>query len=102
VFVFSVGGGDAAKRRCESRRGAAAGPQRGAAIVGVVGRDGGYAQVADASVLVPTVNDATVTPHAEAFRRGVAPARVASEASGRDQVSRLAAVMDAARSAGLR
>ena len=41
----------------------------GAAIVGVVGRDGGYtAQVADACVIVPTVNADTVTPHSEAFQ----------------------------------
>ena len=41
----------------------------GATIVGVVGRDGGYtAQVADACVIVPTVNPDTVTPHAEAFQ----------------------------------
>ena len=41
----------------------------GATIVGIVGRDGGYtAQVADACVIVPTVNPDTVTPHAEAFQ----------------------------------
>ena len=35
----------------------------------MVGRDGGYtAQVADASVIVPTVNPETVTPQAEAFQ----------------------------------
>jgi D-sedoheptulose 7-phosphate isomerase len=37
--------------------------------VGIVGRDGGYtAQVADACVIVPTVNAAHVTPHTEAFQ----------------------------------
>jgi D-sedoheptulose 7-phosphate isomerase len=41
----------------------------GAKIMGVVGRDGGYtAQVADACVIVPTVNLANVTPHSEAFQ----------------------------------
>ena len=40
----------------------------GAKIVGVVGRDGGYtATVADACVVVPVVNAATITPHTEAF-----------------------------------
>jgi D-sedoheptulose 7-phosphate isomerase len=35
----------------------------------VVGRDGGYtAKVADACVIVPTVNPATVTPHTESFQ----------------------------------
>ncbi|HBA54793.1 MAG TPA: sugar isomerase, partial [Syntrophorhabdus aromaticivorans] len=38
-------------------------------ITGVVGRDGGYTgQVADACVIVPTVNAEAVTPHAEAFQ----------------------------------
>jgi D-sedoheptulose 7-phosphate isomerase len=41
----------------------------GARIVGVVGRDGGFtAKVADACVIVPTVNPETITPHAEAFQ----------------------------------
>jgi D-sedoheptulose 7-phosphate isomerase len=43
--------------------------QLGAQVVGVVGRDGGYtAQVADACVVIPTVNPDNVTPHAEAFQ----------------------------------
>ena len=41
----------------------------GAKITGVVGRDGGYtAQVADACVIIPTVNTETITPHSEAFQ----------------------------------
>lgn len=41
----------------------------GASIIGIVGRDGGFtAQVADAGVLIPTVNPVHVTPHAEAFQ----------------------------------
>jgi D-sedoheptulose 7-phosphate isomerase len=41
----------------------------GARIIGVVGRDGGYtAEVADACVVVPTVNPLHVTPHSEAFQ----------------------------------
>ena len=41
----------------------------GAKIAGVVGRDGGYtAQVADACVIIPSVNPMHVTPHAEAFQ----------------------------------
>lgn len=41
----------------------------GAKIIGVVGRDGGYtAAVADACVLIPTVNAAHITPHTEAFQ----------------------------------
>ncbi len=37
--------------------------------MGVVGRDGGYtAAVADACVVVPTVNPENVTAHTEAFQ----------------------------------
>ena len=40
----------------------------GARIAGIVGRTGGYtAQVADACVIVPTVNPDHVTPHTETF-----------------------------------
>lgn len=70
IFVFSVGGGNPEKnismnlvkaleyaRECEAK------------IFGVVGRDGGYtARVADACLIVPTVNPETVTPHTEAFQ----------------------------------
>jgi len=40
----------------------------GAKITGIVGRDGGYtAKVADACVIVPTVNPDHVTPHTESI-----------------------------------
>jgi D-sedoheptulose 7-phosphate isomerase len=70
VFVFSVGGGDAARNISANLVAALQlARERGAAIVGVVGRDGGYTRtVADACVLIPTVNEATITPHAEAFQ----------------------------------
>ena len=43
--------------------------ERGATVIGIVGKDGGYtAQVADAAIIVPTVNPATITPHSEAFQ----------------------------------
>ena len=43
--------------------------ERGSAILGIVGRDGGYtAQVADVAIVIPTVNPANVTPHTEAFQ----------------------------------
>ena len=42
---------------------------RGTRILGIVGRDGGYAKKAgDAVVVIPTVEDSRVTPHAEAFQ----------------------------------
>lgn len=70
VFVMSVGGGSIERnvspnlvRALEFAR------STGAAIVGIVGRDGGYtAQVADAAVIIPTVNAENVTPHSEAFQ----------------------------------
>lgn len=70
VFVFSVGGGSLEKNVSPNLvRALQHAREIGAAIVGVVGRDGGYtAQVADACVIVPTVNAEAVTPHSEAFQ----------------------------------
>ncbi len=70
VLVFSVGGGDLAKNVSANLvRALAFAKSAGAAIVGIVGRDGGYtATVADVCVIVPTVNAAAVTPHTEAFQ----------------------------------
>jgi len=70
LFVFSVGGGDSDKNISPNLVAALQyARQIGAQIIGVVGRDGGYtAQVADACVIVPTVNLQTVTPHTEAFQ----------------------------------
>jgi D-sedoheptulose 7-phosphate isomerase len=70
VFVFSVGGGDAersvSRNLVEALRHA---KSVGAAIFGVVGRDGGFtAKTADACVIVPSVNPDAVTPHTEAFQ----------------------------------
>src|SRR5437879_2890742 len=70
VLVFSVGGGSLDRnvspnvvRALEFAR------TQGATICGVVGRDGGYtAKVADACVIVPMVNPATITPHTESFQ----------------------------------
>lgn len=70
VMVFSVGGGSLEKNISPNLvRALAYAREVGARIVGIVGRDGGYtATVADACVIVPTVNPDTVTPHAEAFQ----------------------------------
>jgi D-sedoheptulose 7-phosphate isomerase len=70
VFVFSVGGGSLEKNISPNLvRALQHAREIGAVIVGVVGRDGGYtATVADACVVVPTVNPETVTPHSEAFQ----------------------------------
>jgi D-sedoheptulose 7-phosphate isomerase len=70
VFVFSVGGGSLERNVSPNLvRALHFARQTGSAILGVVGRDGGYtAQVADACVVVPTVNSEAVTPHSEAFQ----------------------------------
>jgi len=70
LFIFSVGGGDLERNISPNIvRALQHAKEIGAAICAVVGRDGGYAaQVADACVIVPTVNPATVTAHTEAFQ----------------------------------
>jgi D-sedoheptulose 7-phosphate isomerase len=70
LFVLSVGGGSLEKNISANLvRALQHARTVGASIVGVVGRDGGYtASVADACVIVPTVNPETITPHAEAFQ----------------------------------
>jgi D-sedoheptulose 7-phosphate isomerase len=70
VFIFSVGGGNLEKNISPNLVNALKyAKQVGSKITGVVGRDGGYtAQVADACVIVPTVNPENITPHSEAFQ----------------------------------
>jgi D-sedoheptulose 7-phosphate isomerase len=70
VMVFSVGGGNLEKNISTNIVEALKlAKSVGAKIVGVVGRDGGYAaQVADACVIVPVINPDTVTPQTEAFQ----------------------------------
>src|SRR6516162_10019789 len=70
ILVFSVGGGDLERNVSPNLvRAVQHAKKVGATVCGIVGRDGGYtAKVADACVIVPTVNAAHVTPHAEAFQ----------------------------------
>ena len=70
IFVFSVGGGSLERNISPNLVLALQyAKQIGAQTIGVVGRDGGYtALVADACVIVPTVNAQNVTPHTEAFQ----------------------------------
>jgi D-sedoheptulose 7-phosphate isomerase len=70
VFVFSVGGGNVEKNVSPNLvRALDYARQVGAAVCGVVGRDGGYTRrVADACLVVPTLSAATVTPHTESFQ----------------------------------
>ena len=70
VFVFSVGGGNQEKNVSVNLVRALEYAQKtGAKVLGIVGRDGGYTgKVADACLIVPTVNTNTVTPHTESFQ----------------------------------
>lgn len=70
VMVFSVGGGDlTANVSTNIVAGLREAESRGLRILGIVGRDGGYTKrVGHAVVVVPTVSQARVTPHAEAFQ----------------------------------
>ena len=70
VFVLSVGGGSLEKNISPNLVLALQHAKSvGAKVTGVIGRDGGYtAQVADACVIVPTVNPETITPHTEALQ----------------------------------
>ena len=70
VFILSVGGGNLEKNISPNLVSALKHAKHiGATVMGVVGRDGGYtAKVADACVIIPTVNADTITPHSEAFQ----------------------------------
>ncbi|HUI06854.1 MAG TPA: SIS domain-containing protein [Verrucomicrobiae bacterium] len=70
LLVFSVGGGNLEKNVSPNLVSALQlAKDVGATVVGVVGRDGGHtAKVADACVIVPTVNPTNITPHSEAFQ----------------------------------
>jgi D-sedoheptulose 7-phosphate isomerase len=70
LLVLSVGGGNLEKNVSPNLVEAVKlAKERGATVLGIVGKDGGYtAQVADACCIVPVVNSATITPHSEAFQ----------------------------------
>lgn len=70
VLVLSVGGGSLEKNVSPNLVAALQlAKERGSEILGIVGRDGGYtAQVADVTIVIPTVNAANITPHTEAFQ----------------------------------
>ena len=70
LLVFSVGGGDLDRNVSPNLvRALQYGKEVGATVLGIVGRDGGYtARVADACVVIPTVNSDHITPHSEAFQ----------------------------------
>ncbi|MFN0029659.1 MAG: SIS domain-containing protein [Acidimicrobiales bacterium] len=67
LLVLSVGGGDAGRNVSTNIVNALELARRsGAAVTGIVGRDGGHtAQVADACVVIPPLYEDHVTPHTE-------------------------------------
>jgi D-sedoheptulose 7-phosphate isomerase len=70
LLILSVGGGSLEKNVSPNLVAALQlAKERGSAILGIVGRDGGYtARVADVAIVIPTVNPANITPHSEAFQ----------------------------------
>ena len=70
VLVLSVGGGNLERNVSPNIvAGLKEAKLRGLKVLGIVGRDGGYTrQVGDCVLVIPTVNDARITPHAEAFQ----------------------------------
>jgi D-sedoheptulose 7-phosphate isomerase len=70
ILILSVGGGNLEEQVSPNLVAALKYAKSiGSKIMGIVGRDGGYtAKVADACVIIPTVNAAHITPHAEAFQ----------------------------------
>ena len=70
LLIFSVGGGNVEKNISPNLVEALQlAKERGSAVLGVVGRDGGYtAKVADVAIVIPTVNRRNITAHSEAFQ----------------------------------
>lgn len=70
LLVLSVGGGNLERQVSPNLITALEYAKSvGSRILGIVGRDGGHtAKLANACVIVPTVNAAHVTPHSEAFQ----------------------------------
>lgn len=69
LFILSVGGGD--KERNISANLISAidlAKERGARVLGIVGRSEGYAARHGEVVVIPIVNEAHITPHSEAFQ----------------------------------
>ena len=70
ILVLSVGGGSLEHNVSPNIvRAIQYAKEIGASVIGIVGRDGGFtAKMADAVVIIPTVNPAHITPHTEAFQ----------------------------------
>ena len=68
VMVFSVGGGSETTSQ-NIVKALKLAKERGAAVLSIVSRSGGYSkEVSDACVLIPVVDDGRITPHAEGWQ----------------------------------
>ena len=70
IMVLSVGGGNLEKNVSPNLvKALQFALEVGTPVIGIVGRDGGYtAKVANACLIIPTVNPDHITPHVEAFQ----------------------------------
>lgn len=70
IFVLSVGGGDLDKNVSPNIvRAIQYAKKVKAKVLGIVGRNGGYTALhADACVVIPPLDNETITPHTEAFQ----------------------------------
>ncbi len=70
VFVLSVGGGNREKNISQNIVNALEiAKERGAKVMGIVSRDGGYTkEIGDSVVVIPVMSPDTITPHAEAWQ----------------------------------
>ncbi|GHV89649.1 hypothetical protein AGMMS50268_01520 [Spirochaetia bacterium] len=68
LLILSVGGGSSTTS-LNIKEAIDYALEKGAKIVGIVSRDGGYTkQKADACILIPVVCDSRITPHAEGWQ----------------------------------
>ncbi len=70
ILVFSVGGGNLEKNISANLvKVMLYAKEIGATVVGIVGKDGGFAKkVGDAVVVIPTISADRITPHTEGFQ----------------------------------
>ena len=70
IFIFSVGGGNLERNISPNLvKAIDLAASIGSKVIGVVGRDGGYTALkGTAVVIIPTVNEESITPHSEAFQ----------------------------------
>ena len=69
IFIMSVGGGNKQKNVSVNLiKAIQFAKKRGAKVLGIVGRDGGYTKKSgDNIILIPTINKKLVTPYCESF-----------------------------------